>query len=143
MKNNPDDDPLDLMNQVMHRVRLYQRTALQADGTLTPMDARVLGYFGRHPGATLKDLAAHSGRDKAQLARLIKGLREAGWLRAETDTEDRRNQRLWLTEAGASLHQRMSVTMRDVAKRAVSGLQAQERRTLAELLARVRDNLKD
>lgn len=143
MKNNPADDPLDLVHQVMHRVRLHQRTALQEQGALTPMDARVLGYFGRHPGATLKDLAAHSGRDKAQLARLIKGLRESGWLHAEADPEDRRNQQLWLTDTGTAVHQRLSVTMRDVARRAVQGLQAAERRTLVELLGRVLDNLKD
>lgn len=142
MKNNPTDDPLDLMHQVMHGVRLHHRQVLADQPDLTPMDARVLGYFGRHPGATLKDLAAHSGRDKAQLARLIKGLREAGWLLAETDPEDRRNQQLWLTEAGAALHQHMSVAMREVSKRAVAGLLPQERRVLAELLGRVRDNLR-
>lgn len=142
MKNNPTDDPLDLMHQVMHGVRLQHRQVLVDQPDLTPMDARVLGYFGRHPGATLKDLGAHSGRDKAQLARLIKGLREAGWLRAEADPEDRRNQRLWLTDAGAALHQRMSVAMREVSRRAVSGLLPQERRVLADLLVRVRDNLR-
>jgi hypothetical protein len=36
------------------------------------MEGKVLGFFARHPGATQRDLAQHSGRDKAQLARLIK-----------------------------------------------------------------------
>lgn len=141
MNPSPTDDPLDLVHQVVHRVRTHQRQALREQAELSPMDARVLGYFGRRPGSTLKDLAEHSGRDKAQLARLIKGLRESGWLRAQTDPEDRRNQRLWLTEAGEALHQRMTVAMREVSRRAVQGLTVEQHRVLVELLGRVRDNL--
>jgi len=67
------------------------------------MDGKVLGYFGRHPGATQKDLAQHSGRDKAQLARPIKGLRDRGLLSAVADDADRRSVRLSLTADGRAL----------------------------------------
>ena len=67
-----DADVLELIHTVMHQVRSLQYRVLR-DGPhdITHMDSKVLGFFGRHPGATQSEVAAHSGRDKAQLARLI------------------------------------------------------------------------
>ena len=141
MNKDPANDPLELVHQVMHRVRTLQRGALREHGALTPMEARVLGFFGRQPGATLKELAEHSGRDKAQLARLIKGLREQGWLQGEADEQDRRNQCLSLTPRGEAVHQRLRSLMSGVSAQAARGLSVAERRTLSELLSRLRDNL--
>jgi DNA-binding MarR family transcriptional regulator len=67
------------------------------------MEGKVLGFFARHPGATQRDLAQHSGRDKAQLARLIKSLRERGLLLAEEDGSDRRQVCLRLSDAGQAV----------------------------------------
>ncbi|HEX5390398.1 MAG TPA: MarR family transcriptional regulator [Burkholderiaceae bacterium] len=141
-RDNPDD-PLDLVHQLMHQVRSRQRESLREAGTLTPMDARVLGFFARRPGATLKDLAEHSGRDKAQLARLIKGLRDQGWLLAEADPQDRRNQCLTLTTQGQAVHQRLRERMAGISERAVRGLSAAERRQLCALLLRLQAGLAD
>ena len=57
-------DPLDIMHSVMHQYRALQYRFLR-DGPhdITHMDGKVLGYFGRHPGATQSDLAQHTGRD--------------------------------------------------------------------------------
>ena len=78
-----EDDVLELVHAVMHDYRSLQYRILR-DGPhdITHMDAKVLGFFARRPGATQRDLVEHSGRDKAQLARLIKGLREQGLLAA-------------------------------------------------------------
>ena len=59
MKPNTPHDPLELVHQLMHQVRALQRQALreEGDGDVTPMEARVLGFFARRPGATLKELA--------------------------------------------------------------------------------------
>lgn len=141
MKRNDPDDPLDVMHQLMHQVRARQREALGEAGALTPMDARVLGFFARQPGATLKDLAEHSGRDKAQLARLIKGLRERGWLLAEADPQDRRNQCLTLTPEGQALHQRLRERMAGVSRRTAGVLTPAERQQLCELLLRLQAGL--
>ena len=39
------------------------------------MEGKILGFFIRHPGATLRDLVAHLRQDKGQLARLIRSLK--------------------------------------------------------------------
>jgi DNA-binding MarR family transcriptional regulator len=105
------------------------------------MDSKVLGFFSRQPGATLSDLAAHSGRDKAQLARLVAGLREGGLLQGEPDPADRRNVRLSLTEAGVAVQQALHAQSRRLAAQAVAGFSGADLAQLDAMLARLRDNL--
>lgn len=144
-RGSANDEVLELVHSVMHQYRAQQYRVLR-DGPeltqpITHMDGKVLGYFGRHPGHTQSDLAQHSGRDKAQLARLIKGLREQGLLAAEADAADRRNLRLSLTPAGEAVQAKLQQQARRLSAKAVTGLSAAERAQLAALLQRVKDNL--
>ncbi|WP_370868595.1 MarR family winged helix-turn-helix transcriptional regulator [Undibacterium sp.] len=133
---------LDLIHTVMHQYRSMQYQALR-DGPhdITHMEGKVLGFFGRHPGATQSDLAKHSGRDKAQLARLIKGLRDRGLLDAVADESDKRNVRLTLTSDGQSV----LTVLRQQAKRlntlALQEMDSHEQEQLLQLLQRVKVNL--
>lgn len=133
---------LDLIHTVMHQYRSMQYQALR-DGPhdITHMEGKVLGFFGHHPGATQSDLAKHSGRDKAQLARLIKGLRDRGLLDAVADESDKRNVRLTLTSDGQSV----LTVLRQQAKRlntlALQEMDSHEQEQLLQLLQRVKVNL--
>jgi DNA-binding MarR family transcriptional regulator len=140
--HTPDDDVLELVHTVMHQYRSQQYRVLR-DGPhdITHMDSKVLGYFSRHPGATQSDLAQHSGRDKAQLARLIKGLRDRGLLEGVADAQDRRNLRLTLTAEGQSVQKALQQQAKRLGAKAVDGLSAAERSQLVELLRRVSGNL--
>ena len=133
---------LELVHAVMHDYRSLQYRFLR-DGPheITHMDGKVLGYFGRHPGATQSELAQHSGRDKAQLARLIKGLRERGLLQAQADENDRRTVRLSLTADGQAVQRALAQQAKRLGGQAVAGLSAAERSQLAALLQRVKANL--
>lgn len=135
-------DVLELVHAVMHQYRSLQYQALR-DGAhgVTHMDSKVLGFFSRHPGATQSELAQHSGRDKAQLARLVAGLRERGLLEGAADDNDRRTLRLSLTEPGRAVQRALKQQARRVTQRATAGLSAAERATLIALLARVKANL--
>lgn len=136
------DEVFEAIHAVMHLYRAPRhRPTTQAQAGLTHMEHKVLGYFSRHPGATQSDLAAHAGRDKGQLARLIAGLRARGLLEARTDEADRRNLRLHTTAAAAEVQQAAERQARAVAATAVAGLSAGERTQLLALLARVRHNL--
>ena len=139
---SPEDDVLESIHTVMHQYRSQQYRVLR-DGPhdITHMESKVLGYFGRQPGATQSDLAQHSGRDKAQLARLIKSLRERGLLRAEADEADRRNLRLTLSAEGQAVQHTLQQQARQLGASAVAGFSAQEHQTLLALLQRVQNNL--
>ncbi len=133
---------LEAIHAVMHLYRAQQYRVLR-DGPhdITHMESKVLGFFGRHAGATQSDLAQHSGRDKAQLARLIKGLRQRGLLVAEADATDRRNLHLTLSDDGQAVQAALHRQALRVGTRAVAGLSAQEHADLLALLLRVKGNL--
>ena len=127
----------------MHRYRAEQYRAMRGSpNDLTHMDGKVLGYFARHPGATQKDLAAHSGRDKGQLARLIAGLKERGLLDARADEADRRNICLHLTAEGRSMQQALQRRARKLSEQAVESLEPAERRQMVALLTKLAANLR-
>jgi DNA-binding MarR family transcriptional regulator len=138
----PAEAVMELVHTVMHRFRALQYRALRdAPAGMTHMEGKVLGFFTRHPGSTLSELAQHSGRDKAQLARLVKALRERGLLQAEADADDRRNVRLAPSEAGLAVQRTLRRGARAAAQRALAGLDGREQAALGELLGRVDANL--
>jgi DNA-binding MarR family transcriptional regulator len=136
------EDVFESIHTVMHLFRSAQYRVLHGGPhDLTHMEFKVLGFFARNPSATQSDLVAHSGRDKGQLARLISGLKERGFLRARADEGDHRSVRLHLTSGGRAVHQTLQRQGRRLSKVAVTGLSAEERRQLVALLHRVRTNL--
>lgn len=145
VNQNPDhrvDDPLELMHAIVHMYRSRQLRGMRnGPHELGHMEIRVLGFFSRHPGATLSELVAHSGRDKAQVARLIKGLRDAGLLDAVADPADKRSTRLSLSEAGGAVFEGLHSQNAALNATAQEGMSEQERATLMALLEQVRKNL--
>ena len=70
------DDVFASIHTIMHLFRAEQYRVLRKGGhDLTHMEGKILGFFIRHPGATLRDLVAHLKQDKGQLARLIRSLK--------------------------------------------------------------------
>jgi DNA-binding MarR family transcriptional regulator len=135
-------DVFEAIHAIMHLHRARQLRASQDGGAqLTHMENKVLGYFGRNPGATQRDLAAHSGRDKAQLARLISGLREKGLLDGVAAPDDRRSVCLQLSDAGQAVHAALRLQGAALSHAALTGLDASERAQLLTLLQRVHENL--
>lgn len=139
---SPADAVIELVHTVMHQFRSRQFQVLR-DGAhdITHMESKVMGFFSHHPGATLSDLVAHSGRDKAQLARLVKGLRERALLVGEADAADRRNVQLRLSDAGRAVQRALHAEAHSLNTRAVEGLDAKEQAQLVDLLGRVKANL--
>ena len=135
---------MDLVHTVMHQFRSTQYQVLRDNAhAVTHMESKVMAFFARHAGATLSDLVAHSGRDKAQLAKLVKGLRERGLLDAATDAADRRSVRLRLSAAGLGVQKALQAEARVLNERAVDGLSADELVQLIALLTRLKANLDD
>lgn len=141
-RDSPADQLFEAVHGLMHRYRGEQYRAMQAGGhELSHLEGKVLGFFLRQPGATLKDLVGHAGRDKGQLARLIGGLKAAGLLEASPDPLDRRNIRLSPSAEGRAIQQRLAAKARRLNEAAVAGLSTAELSQLLALLARVRANI--
>jgi len=140
-----DGEVMETIHTIMHLFRARQFRALRAeagpDGDISHMETKALGYFARRPGTTQRDLVQHSGRDKAQVTRLVQGLRDKGLLEARQDEADRRSTRLFLTGPGAQAFEALHAQGQQLAAHALAGLSVEERAQLGALLARVRDTL--
>jgi DNA-binding MarR family transcriptional regulator len=137
------DEIFDLIHTIMHLFRSQQYRGLPKNShDITPMECKLLGFFARYPGATLSDLVAHSARDKGQLARLIKSLKEGGLLKVQKDQKtDRRSVRLELTRSGNAVHRTLDRQSERLARLGTNGLGSENRRQLLALLRQVRNNL--
>jgi DNA-binding MarR family transcriptional regulator len=139
---SPAGEVMESVHTIMHLFRSRRQRSLRGEQhELAHMEVKVLGFFARHPGATQSDLALYSGRDKAQLARLVRGLRERDLLAAETDAADRRSTRLRLSGQGQALYAGWHHHDGELAAGALAGLSEDEQATLLNLLGRVRANL--
>ncbi len=137
-------DALDLVHTVMHRYRSEQYRVLRGgECDVTHMESKVLTYFGSHPGATQCELSGHNGRDKAQLARLIKGLRERNFLQGQPHTEDRRSTCIFLTESGNAILKTLKAQAEQLNAQAVAGMTVGEQQQLISLLQRIKKNLNE
>ncbi len=140
----PADEVFELLHEVFDAYRARRQQAIAAAGQpVSHLEASTIAFFGRRPGATLSDLAVHSGRDKSQLARLIAGLRERGLIEAHEDEADRRSVRLRLTPPAEAMFHALRQELRKVKRMATADLSQAEYDKLMECLARMRARLQD
>ena len=138
---NPHD-VFDAMHDLMHVYRAHMVRAMAAvHPELTLNEVRALSFIGRHPGATQKELVAHSGADKAQVARMLGLLQDKGWLERAPHAEDKRSRCLALSPEGSALYKALRESRQALA---ASALKNCDKNTQAQLLAQIqqlRDSL--
>ena len=130
------------IHAIMHLFRTEQYRAFR-DGPfeLTHMEGRLLGFLAHNNGATLRDLVGFMERDKGQLARLVKNLKEHGLIAGQGDEKDRRSVQLNLTSEGRAIHASLRRQVDRLSNLAVEGLSTAECRQLSDLLQHIRTNL--
>lgn len=106
-----------------------------------PMLLRMLQLCQRQPGITQQGLALLTGRDKGQVARLVKELLDAGLLVREDHPDDRRSHRLRPTVAGLAAVERFETAEAGVAELIFGDLSAAELTALTEQLSRLKNRL--
>lgn len=130
------------IHAVMHLLRAEQFQVFRdCPYKLTHMEGQVLGYLARKPGATLSDLVAHSGRDKGQLAKLVKTLREHALIEAVEDASDRRSVKLRLTACGEKVQHKLESELCNATQVALGTLSQKDLGELLRLLRILRGNL--
>lgn len=98
----------DALHELLHLFRLRMRERLASVcPDLSFGELRVLMRVGEHPDCTQKTLVAHSGVDKAQMARTLARLEDKGWLVRSAGAEDRRLRRLRLSAQGQRLFRQL------------------------------------
>ncbi len=141
------DDALDHIHALMSHFKSHMHQAMrgcESSGDpegISMMEARALGFFSRHPASTSTDLVAHSRRDKAQIARLVKSLVERGLIEGRPDERDGRVVRFEVTAEGKSVQKTMQQHRKKFGDRLTAGLTASEREQLGALLGKIRKEL--
>lgn len=103
--------------------RVNIRAAVNANELgLNAMHVRCLHVIADTPDCTANCIVKKMGRDKAQIARLVKDMIEKGWLEKTPSSEDKRSYILTLSESGRALQQKISVIEKDLEKTLLTGL---------------------
>lgn len=135
-------DVFDAMHDLLHVYKAHMvRTMAAVHPELTLNEVRALMFVGRHPGTTQKELVAHSGADKAQVARMVGMLQDKGWLESAPNAEDKRSRCLSLSARGLDLHQALREARRGVAAGLLKGCDRATQAQLLALLAQVRSSV--
>ncbi len=141
---NQTEDLIDHLHALMHLFKDRMRQALSVDSDgLGPTEARALRFFAHRPGSTQQDLVVHSGRDKAQITRIVQQLMERELLAREPDPNDGRRFNLQLTKKGLALQEAMHAQRKKLAADMLRGLGKEERQQLMGLLERMRASAAD
>ena len=92
-------------------------------------------------GVTQEELTAMVYADKASTARRVKSLEEKGLLRREKDPEDRRRNRLYLTDEAKARFGAVHRDLLELDQRLVEGLSDEDREVLGRALHRMQKNM--
>lgn len=95
----------------------------------------------RNEGATQEDLTALVGVDKAATTRAIRSLARKGYLVRTRDEKDRRQNRVYPTEAAFAIGDSLHSELLDLNEALIQGLSAEQLRVLSEALSVIEDNL--
>lgn len=138
---NPDDTQA----MFVTFMRLFGRAQVQLkarmhglmDDALGPLHLRALQLIGDMPGMTQRELGAHMGRDKGQIARLTRELEDAGYVQRSAHPQDNR---AWCLHTSAQGHQsslQFSALEARYAAELLHALNEPERAQLQALLERL------
>ncbi|HEX5756829.1 MAG TPA: MarR family winged helix-turn-helix transcriptional regulator [Arenimonas sp.] len=100
---------------------------------------RVLAVLGRHPGLSAREVAERTAMDKVAVSRAIASLLDAGRLERETHAEDRRRSVLRLSRKGQAVYAQVAPLALRYQQNLLDTLDAEERRWLEHLLARMEE----
>lgn len=118
-----------------------RRRILQASGApVAPASLTVLQLLGRRGSAAPSDLARWLDLDASTVSRQLRPLEENGLvIRSTGDTPDRRVARFTLTDSGRRILANVHEVGEHDLEVALAGFNAADRRTLGDLLERLRE----
>lgn len=108
---------------------------------VTALQWRLLAYLARNEGTNQIKLADFLEVEPITLSRMIDRLADAGMLSRRRDPDDRRAWCLYLEEKSLPLIDELRAASSLLAESAQEGLNVEERKQLADLVERMRQNL--
>lgn len=108
---------------------------------ITGLQWRLMAYLTRNQGIHQSGLADLLEVEPITLSRMVDRLAEAGMVERRPDPQDRRTNRLYLTDKADPVIAELRASGEVVIAQAMQGIDADEQVVLARLVARMRANL--
>lgn len=140
----PDDD--EYIGYVLSDVARLMRTVFDRrvrDIGLTRAQWLVLTRLYRRPGASQTELAVMLEIDRASAGRMLDRMEKNGWVERHADSEDRRINRLYLTDDARRAHKAMWAIAEATVDDALAPLSEREREQFTRMAARVKGQLQN
>jgi len=130
------------MHDIARRSRYWFDARARSAGS-TRAQWRVLFNLARVDGPSQSELADMLDVERITLCRMVDRLAEAGMVERRADPSDRRVWRLHLTERAAPVIDELGTIADEMEDKMLQSLSAAERRTLTDLLIKVRDCMRE
>ena len=119
--------------------RVFEQRAAQLGMSLT--HCKVLVYVSRNEGATQARIAELSDTEPMTLVRVLDRMQRDGWIERRADPADRRAYRLYLKPASDPILAEIVRIAEKARAESLTGLSAEQREQMMEMLEHVRNNL--
>jgi DNA-binding MarR family transcriptional regulator len=129
-----------MLAQTCKRLRAHLHGALEEIGLYRGQHF-ILHVLWENEGLMHSELAARSCVQPATITNALQRMEKAGLVERRPDEEDQRVSRVYLTDAGRSMHGKAERAWREMEARAFAGLSQADQETLQELLTRIQENL--
>ncbi len=126
--------PLMFMVRQLDRAWRERLRRISAEVGIPDPYARILAYLHRNPGASQKDLSEHVQKTYAAISQTVKEMLREDYVRRETDSEDQRYAKLYLTEKGRTYALRLRQEIGRAEERVRMALPADQQEEVSALL---------
>ena len=130
-----------LMNRIMGRYNAALSREMAALGLTTPQ-MRSLAVLSVRDGILIRELAVYAVVQQSTLSRALDTLAQNGLIRRETDAQDSRATRVFLTDAGREAYERLWPHMSDAYEAMFRGIGPEEKRAFVGTLQTMLRNIR-
>ena len=130
-----------LMNRIMGRYNAALSSEMAALGLTTPQ-MRSLAVLSVRDGILIRELAVYAVVQQSTLSRALDTLAQNGMIRRETDEQDSRATRVFLTDAGREAYERLWPHMSEAYEAMFRGIGPEEKQAFVSTLQTMLRNIR-
>lgn len=119
---------------------LISRRLLEAQIDLPAEQAKLINFISYHEGITQQELAGCLLKLKPGISRMADNLEQKGYIERVSDSMDRRNKRIHLTQKGRNLLLEIRKVQKKVLESLSSEVSAEDMETFKRVIKKIREN---